>query len=194
MSSCLSPRSNLELRRRQSALVFWDETGSCQRPNSWHHHYLTACLNASFCQRKIKETDAGATSRALPTGNRPPLKAWQGKEKQQKPLLCGFFWKSGYESSWKKRRGSSLFYFTLLFFLLNRPLLALWVIIEKLYSYSLSHPDSIYSSNDNISYSENGLRVLFFWSREDSHSARYKKKPKGKNWSQNLQKTYDYCS
>lgn len=33
MSSCLSPRSNLELRWRQSALVFLDEPGStdCQR-------------------------------------------------------------------------------------------------------------------------------------------------------------------
>lgn len=80
MSSCLCPGSNLELRWRRSALVFFfffqDETGSmrCQR-------YPTASL---MHVRKIKEMDAGATSRALPMGNRLPLKAWQGKKKQQK--------------------------------------------------------------------------------------------------------------
>lgn len=31
------------------------------------------------------------------------------------------------------------------------PLLALWEFIEKLYSHSLFNPDSIYSSNNNIS-------------------------------------------
>ena len=37
---------------------------------------------------------------------------------------------------------------------------------------------------------------FIFWSQEDSHSAQYKKvkKPKKENWSQNLQKTYNYCS
>lgn len=99
MSSCLSPGSNLELRRWESALVFvffcvCGQDVVCQRAAPWHHHYPTASRNASFCRPKIKETDAGATSRALPTGNRPPLKAWQGKKtktKQQPKPLCGLF-------------------------------------------------------------------------------------------------------
>lgn len=163
MSSCLSLGSNLELRWRKSALVLLDDTKStgCQRAALWHHRYPTARLMHRSV-RKIKEMNAGATSRALPMGNRFPLKAWQreGGNKQTKkntPLLCGYFRRvlMSPVGEWVK---SPFFPF-----LTTHPSLALWVIIEKknLYSYSLFHPDSIYSSDNNISYSEKVFQVYF---------------------------------
>lgn len=125
-----------------------------------HRYPTTRLMHRSV--RKIKEMNAGATSRALPMGNRFPLKAWQreGGNKQTKkntPLLCGYFRRvlMSPVGEWVK---SPFFPF-----LTTHPSLALWVIIEKknLYSYSLFHPDSIYSSDNNISYSEKVFQVYF---------------------------------
>lgn len=69
------------------------------------HRYPTARLMHRSV-RKIKEMNAGATSRALPMGNRFPLKAWQregGEQTNQKkyPTPLWIFQKSAYESSWR---------------------------------------------------------------------------------------------
>lgn len=163
MSSCLSLGSNLELRWRKSALVFLDDTKStgCQRAALWHHRYPTARLMHRSV-RKIKEMNAGATSRALPMGNRFPLKAWQreGGNKQTKkkyPTPLWIFQKSAYESSWRVGEVSFFSFFN------HSPLSSTLSDNRKknLYSYSLFHPDSIYSSDNNISYSEKVFQVYF---------------------------------
>lgn len=132
--------------------------------------------------------NAGATSRALPMGNRFPLKAWQrGGEKttttKKYPTPLWVFQKSAYESSWRVGEVSFFSFFN------HSPLSSTLSDNRKkktLYSYSLFHPDSIYSSNNNISYSEKVFQVyfsfLFLISRRQPFSTIQKKlkKPKGK--------------
>lgn len=138
-----------------------------------YQRYPTASLMHRSV-RKLKEMDAGATSRALPMGNRLPLKAWQGKTTKMSPV------------------GESvafLFFFLKPFCFFNHPLSTLSDNRKKLYSYSLFHPDSIYSSNNNISYSENCISTFIFRiSRRQPFSTIQKekvKKPiKEENWSQ----------
>lgn len=196
MSSCLSLGSNLELRWWKSALVFLDDTKStgCQRAALWHHRYPTARLMHRSV-RKIKEMNAGATSRALPMGNRFPLKAWQreGGNKQTKkkntPLLCGYFRRvlMSPVGEWVK---SPFFPF-----LTTHPSLALWVIIEKkICTAILCFILTVFTAATTIFHTlkrySKFIFLFFFWSPEDSHSAQYKKgkETKRKNWSQNLQK------
>lgn len=82
-----------------------------------------------YLSAKIKGTDAGVTSRALPTGNRSPLKAWQGRKKKQNLSSVGFFGRV--VMSPVGESGSSLFIFHPSFFNHSRPSVALRVIIEK---------------------------------------------------------------
>lgn len=79
---------------------FWTRPGPTNGPLLCDIIITRPLVYCIVLSPEIKETDAGATSRALPTGNRPPLKAWQGGGGQENPLLCVFFWKSGYESGW----------------------------------------------------------------------------------------------
>lgn len=58
--------------------------------------------------------------------------------------------------------GELLFFLNPFFFLNRPPLSTLSDNRKKLYSYSLFHPDSIYSSNNNISYSENCIPTFIF--------------------------------
>lgn len=125
------------------------------------HRYPTARLMHRSV-RKIKEMNAGATSRALPMGNRFPLKAWQregGEQTNQKkyPTPLWIFQKSAYESSWRVGEVSFFSFFN------HSPLSSTLSDNRKknLYSYSLFHPDSIYSSDNNISYSEKVFQVYF---------------------------------
>lgn len=112
MGSCPSPGSNLELRRWQSALVFGHklvpQTANGQLRDIIITRPLGECIVLSA---KIKQTDAGATSRALPTGNRTPLKAWQ--ENQKTRTLLWVFGKVVTSPVGENR--SSLFISTLLY-------------------------------------------------------------------------------
>lgn len=200
MSSCLSLGSNLELRWRKSALVFLDDTKStgCQRAALWHHRYPTARLMHRSV-RKIKEMNAGATSRALPMGNRFPLKAWQreGGNKQTKkiPHSLWIFQKSAYESSWRVGEVSFFSFFN------HSPLSStLSDNRKKICTAILCFILTVFTAATTIFHTlkrySKFIFLFFFWSPEDSHSAQYKKgkETKRKNWSQNLQKTYYYCS
>lgn len=180
MSSCLSLGSNLELRWWKSALVvclLFFFLGMRRSPLAANGPYCDVTITPPLVWcillfRKIKEMNAGATSRALPMGKCFPLKAWQGKGvgglfvggAKTKTLLYGFSeeWLWVQSREWVK----SLFFVCVFFFPFSttHPSLALWVIIEKnLYSYSLFHPDSIYSSNNNISYSEKVFQVYYYY-------------------------------
>lgn len=197
MSSCLSLGSNLELRWRKSALVFLDDTKStgCQRAALWHHRYPTARLMHRSV-RKIKEMNAGATSRALPMGNRFPLKAWQreGGNKQTKkkkyPTLCGYFRRvlMSPVGEWVK---SPFFPF-----LTTHPSLALWVIIEKK-SVQLFFVSSWQYLQQRQQYFIlwKGIPSLFFFSFFDlqktaiQHNTKKVKKPKGKTGHKTCKKS-----
>lgn len=121
-----------------------------------------------------------------------------GTNKQKKyPTPLWIFQKSAYESSWRVGEVSFFSFFN------HSPLSSTLSDNRKknLYSYSLFHPDSIYSSDNNISYSEKVFQVyfsfLFFFDLQKTaiqHNTKKGKETKRKNWSQNLQKTYYYCS
>lgn len=203
MSSCLSLGSNLELRWRKSALVFLDDTKStgCQRAALWHHRYPTARLMHRSV-RKIKEMNAGATSRALPMGNRFPLKAWQreGGNKQTKKKNTPLSVDISEECLWVQlESGWSLLFFP--FFLNHSPLSStLSDNRKKICTAILCFILTVFTAATTIFHTlkrySKFIFLFFFWSPEDSHSAQYKKgkETKRKNWSQNLQKIYYYCS
>lgn len=188
MSSCLSLGSNLELRWRKSALVFLDDTKStgCQRAALWHHRYPTARLMHRSV-RKIKEMNAGATSRALPMGNRFPLKAWQreGGNKQTKkkyPTPLWIFQKSAYESSWRVGEVSFFSFFN------HSPLSSTLSDNRKKKSVQLFFVSSWQYLQQRQQYFIlwKGIPSLFFFSFFDlqktaiQHNTKKVKKPKGK--------------
>lgn len=73
----MTTNSLVFLRENRFRLNFWQSGDPNGASRSSLHHSV----------RKAKGKDAGATSRALPRGDRLPLKAWQGKKKASS--LCG---------------------------------------------------------------------------------------------------------
>lgn len=102
--------------------------------------------------------------------------------KKKYPTPLWIFQKSAYESSWRVGEVSFFSFFN------HSPLSSTLSDNRKknLYSYSLFHPDSIYSSDNNISYSEKVFQVYFSFLFFDlqktaiQHNTKKVKKPKGK--------------
>lgn len=152
----------------------------CQRAILWHQHYPTASLMHRSV-KKIKEMDAGATSRALPMGNRLLLKAWWGGGWTYSPFLEQWLWV-------QLESGS---HFIFVFLITLPPSLALlsdntkhvqlffvssWQYLQVTIFHSLKMYSKFYFSH---------LKKTAFRHNTKKKEIKGKKK---KNWSQNLQK------